>query len=516
MTANYINSGWNIDSKIFVVKTIGDGSCFIHSLLTCVDNIFNLGNVPLMNDQNFKQEMLKYLNQNYNSSDYNTKSILALNFRKILLKWLYLPSQYTEMEAQTILNQEPRNISLWFYETFRPNIKIKNRLEIYDAYNIILNPNTVFYQNNNPTQINLQNNDIRDIFNYSIYFEMVKSFLSRNDSWYDNAIIEFVEKNKQRNDVIDRDSFNAQLEEYKQNMLRLKPELPNFINNSDFKPILLHEYEKYRNEYYFKNMFNLPYSVFKNIINSNDEINNIKNLLGSLGLINFILDHYIIEPNYKNKLQKFLQTITYLKNSAEFTIDTYDKYSIQNYTFQQYLDLAKKSIYYKTNLLATEENINLEFYQTNFQERYIYNTPIVSKFNDRGDSTDEIDLNTLNNKININYFMFENGEFLRHLSINVYSLPYLERELPTNNWIGDEIISLIAVVLNLDIYVFSHSNNFLYKYSDFLARTQNSKIIMIYYIQQAHYEAMGADDKLIFDKNDKISQFLLTNNLTRK
>ena len=29
---------------------------------------------------------------------------------------------------------------------------------------------------------------------------------------------------------------------------------------------------------------------------------------------------------------------------------------------------------------------------------------------------------------------------------------------------------------------------------------------MIYYIQNAHYEAMGADDKLVFDKNDKIRE----------
>ena len=36
MTANYINSGWNIDSKIFVVKTIGDGSCFFHAVLTLI------------------------------------------------------------------------------------------------------------------------------------------------------------------------------------------------------------------------------------------------------------------------------------------------------------------------------------------------------------------------------------------------------------------------------------------------------------------------------------------------
>lgn len=247
-------------------------------------------------------------------------------------------------------------------------------------------------------------------------------------------------------------------------------------------------------EYISKNT--LLTDIIDNYITSNfDNAEIIKNICG-----------FFPENSYKQSLEAFIllyiATINKIKNNILFNSETrlYEPYLQRVFnnlqTKQEYLELAKQSIYYKTQKLATAQEIEKEF-NTDFRFQKNKEGYIAPIFN----NDYNIDYTHINPEMrhpaNMNYFMLGQGMYVRS-QVADNTVTNLYEAVGTNRkWIGENVISYIHDILGIQIYILqTYNQNFMYRYQLYNESDPDLPIIVINYTSN-HYETCGIEDQEI-------------------
>lgn len=422
--------------------------------------------------------LIKYMTNLTNLEEFNQylDSLNIINFNNVSIENA-IKNNYTEQE-------------IWDYA--RPiNFNNKTFSQVYTSkyLNILQQMNTII------NQISYTNYEEMYLKEYKIYtithldINTLKYYINELLELYKNDIPpESVEVT--RNDIIN-------------NRLKYVDQLyPLMEENNDIFAYL--EYIK------DKNIIDIIHQYYSN--NSVDET--LKTVCG-----------FFTNSEYKRNIEIYINNLNILTRyvldtlSINLTNDkSYNKYSKNMsdtlITVESIKDLARNSIYYKTLLMATDENINQEF-NLDFRLQTTAHGPIIPKYvneNDYWNAIDDPDVDIINLGCNINYFAFNEGWFIRK-QISEYSLRILHEDISTaRKWSAHNNIFLISNVLGFESYILqSYKQNFFWIYEKYITNINNPPIVTINYTGN-HYETCGyknGNDYITYYSPEDFFQYII-------
>lgn len=259
-----------------------------------------------------------------------------------------------------------------------------------------------------------------------------------------------------------------------------------------------------------KYFYNFDWGEIKDIINNNISV---------LDYIQTMMLKNVSESTIVNKLSKYIyrgsetlnQLILYIKSYFSIVNNVtnyiginmnhpkYNKWSreiIQNKTYDDMIKIAKESIYFKTDKIASPEEVEQEF-NTDYRTRTIEGSPAVSMYVPETDpmtreriyiSNNKPDIQVINLPININYFMLEDG-FILENPVAERSLHFLEYFLPNNSFLTDGPISLMSKIFGINIHIYkSYVEGFDWRYTLYDTNVPRAPHTMINNVGNIHFE----------------------------
>ena len=462
-----LNLGWSwAPFKIFGVETIGDGSCFVHSILYSINRLNYLPSGPLtssINDPEFLNASYRLIGT-FPSRLNHSRTDFALAFRQAATRWLISPSGRSGDEVITTIRDHPDTIRIWFGSVFAEDVS-RLRIRRIDAAALTEHLLTNWSQ----IQQNLASPAISDPISATTTYRTPLTLEAQLELYMklrENAI----KLLKARDYVIaSGQSFSSQM-------------LPLALIPEPF-----HEVAKLAEEDE-KNVFH----VICRFLNTYSRLDTATYMMNCLRPGNYrtALEKYVLETG--NVVDLLMNRIMY--GEGDIYHARYAKSLLESYTRrEQFEELARRSLFV-SNGEKVGDRAKLIFDADPRLHKTEDDIPIAARVTvEMGEPILHKDIDPLiaNADPQINYFAYEDGELLRRAQSGDLSLPYILKILPTHQWIGDDYITLLSSLLRVNIYILQKGRygNYMWMYNAFTHPDATHDIAVQYL--QGHYEAMG-------------------------
>lgn len=459
-----IRLGWPwAPFQTFTVNTIGDGSCFIHSILFMINRLQDLAPSPLISSP----EMRGFTSSSYRlissfpSELHQNRTEYALEFRIRITRWLVALSDRDPNEVITTIRDHPDTIRMWFRGIFSdgtPRIKT-TRLEAASVTEHFL----------------------RHVEDWQIF---LNDSLISDPSTATSSFRERLPPDRQIEIYMKLQDILKRILEARQNVIRTGETFASSVLATPFiVPTLVETIAPAIED---EDKVLSVICTFLTTYNRTDASTYLGRCLKSVP--------------YQKALQQFTMEIGSMVDiilndvvygNGEVWHDIHPAALLNTFTSrQQFEDLSMRSVFNETNQLVG--NTGKQFFDV---DPRVHKTedgiPLAARVTDGPTVHPEVDSTIVNANPGINYFAYRDGDLLRRAQSGDLSLTYMIKILPTHEWIGDDYISLLSSLLRLNFYILSRGTHgdYMWLYRAFTDHEATFNVIVHY--TGGHYEAMG-------------------------